>query len=513
MILLEKNAGETLIRQILNSQDPETAINEVFRFIRKYLPLDFMTLPVYDSRRGILRYRAFTNNEGVFFTDEPVRLSKDAKKEADRIMHQKMKFFESYLDNPVSKTVTSYFGLKEQDVCSGISVFTDLGSSRYGVLSFAARGRNRHTPEHLRIIEELYGSITEVTRHILSQMEIVNLKEYITLVNEEIRERFMGRRIIGSTTGLKEVLTLVEQAAPLDIPILITGETGVGKEVVASIIHQRSKRSDGPMISINCGAIPDTLLDSELFGHEKGAFTSADAMKQGYFERADRGTIFLDEIGELTLQAQVKLLRVIQDMTFQRVGGKRFITVDVRVIAATNRNLESLIAELQFRKDLWFRLNVFPIQVPPLRERLIDIPALAVYFARRQTIEMNLPYQPRFATGAMEQLQAYDWPGNVRELQNVIERALITNRGEPMTFPNLAGTSPAEPTIAALPEDTSYPTLDEITARYIRQTLMKTGGRISGKGGAADLLGMNPSTLRSRMRKLYIKVKKIPGNP
>jgi len=237
-------------------------------------------------------------------------------------------------------------------------------------------------------------------------MEIVNLKEYITLVNEEIRERFMGRRIIGSTTGLKEVLTLVEQAAPLDIPILITGETGVGKEVVASIIHQRSKRSDGPMISINCGAIPDTLLDSELFGHEKGAFTSADAMKQGYFERADRGTIFLDEIGELTLQAQVKLLRVIQDMTFQRVGGKRFITVDVRVIAATNRNLESLIAELQFRKDLWFRLNVFPIQVPPLRERLIDIPALAVYFARRQTIEMNLPYQPRFATGAMEQLQA-----------------------------------------------------------------------------------------------------------
>jgi transcriptional regulator with GAF, ATPase, and Fis domain len=283
------------------------------------------------------------------------------------------------------------------------------------------------------------------------------------------------------------------------------GETGVGKEVVANAIHHLSKRSDGPMISINCGAIPDTLLDNELFGHEKGAFTDASTMKQGYFEQADRGTIFFDEIGELTLQAQVKLLRVIQDMTFQRVGGKR---PNVRVIAATNRDLGDMIANLQFRKDLWFRLNVFPIHIPALRERKIDIPALAEYFARRQSIEMNLSFRFRFAPGAIEQLQNYDWPGNVRELKNVIERALIICQGQPLSFPNLFGISAQEQESPQLPDSGPYPTLNDIQARHIKQTLTRSKGRITGKAGAAELLDIKPSTLRARMKKLGIRVER-----
>ena len=505
---LEKEAVETFTRRVFNSKDIETAIFEVYKFFSRYFPLDYLTVPIYDAQRGVLRYRAFVTDKDVILTDEIVRLSETAEKEARRIVSRKIELIGSVLQNLTTKEVAAHLGFT--DPSASMSVIIEIGPSLYGVLALVAWGENKYTAVHLKMIEELYDPIAGAVRHILSQLEIASLKEHIIRVNEEIRERLVGRRIIGAHTGLKDVMTLMEQAAPLDVPLLIMGETGVGKEVVANAIHNMSKRSDGPMISINCGAIPDTLLDSELFGHEKGAFTGADAMRQGYFEQADSGTIFLDEIGELSLQAQVKLLRVIQEMNFQRVGGKRPISVDARVIAATNRDLRSLVANLKFRNDLWFRLNVFPIHVPPLRERMIDIPAFAEYFVRRKSIEMNLPYLSRFASGAMEQLQAYDWPGNVRELQNVIERALITSRGEPLSFPNLAGNSLANVQSAAPSESGPYPTLDEMTARYIRQTLVKTNGKLSGEGGAADLLGINPSTLRARMRKLGIQVKRMP---
>jgi len=257
-------------------------------------------------------------------------------------------------------------------------------------------------------------------------------------------------------------------------------------------------------VKVNCGAIPETLLDSELFGHEKGAFTGALAQKRGRFERAHQGTIFLDEIGELPLPAQIRMLRVLQYKELERVGGTHPISVDIRLIAATNRDLEDMVKGKQFREDLWFRLNVFPIRIPSLRERRQDIPALVHHFVKRKSHELKLPNPPALAKGAIDPLMAYDWPGNVRELENLVERALILSQGSPMTFDDLS--KDKEKTIgSSTAEQEGKPlNLDAVVSEHIREVLEMAKGRVHGKGGAAELLGMNPSTLRYRMNQLGI---------
>ncbi len=284
------------------------------------------------------------------------------------------------------------------------------------------------------------------------------------------------------------------------------GETGTGKEVIANAIHYSSPRKDGPFIKVNCGAIPETLLDSELFGHEKGAFTGAISQKRGRFERADKGTIFLDEIAELPAQAQVRLLRVLQIKEIERVGGTTSIPVDIRIISATNRNLQEMIASGRFREDLWFRLNVFPIMIPPLRQRREDIPSLVHHFIDRKSKELKLAERRVLATGAIDRLMAYDWPGNIRELENLIERALIQSRGDTLSFEALS--APQVPVGREVTRDPGRNrtvfSLDEINAQHIRQALEMAGGKINGPGGAAQILGLHPNTLRSRMNKLGI---------
>lgn len=255
-------------------------------------------------------------------------------------------------------------------------------------------------------------------------------------LHQEMQRR-IGEDIVGEKFGLKNVMKMVDQVAPTNSPVLLLGETGVGKDVIAKAIQNASSRADGPFITVNCGAIPDSLLDSELFGHEKGAFTGALTQKKGRFERADGGTIFLDEIGELPLQAQVRMLRVLQNKEIERVGGSKAIRIDIRIIAATNQNLEKMVNKGDFRKDLWFRLNVFPILIPPLKERKMDIPSLVQHFINRKSKKINRSGHLALAPGAMDLLMEYDWPGNVRELENIIERALILNQGEPLTFSNL----------------------------------------------------------------------------
>jgi transcriptional regulator with GAF, ATPase, and Fis domain len=295
----------------------------------------------------------------------------------------------------------------------------------------------------------------------------------------------------------------VQQVATLDSPVLLLGETGVGKDVIANAIHYSSSRSNGPFVNVNCGAIPDTLIDSELFGHEKGAFTGALAQKRGRFERADKGTIFLDEIGELPLQAQVRLLKVLQSREIERVGGVKTISLDIRIIAATNRNLEQMIDDHQFREDLWFRLNVFPIYIPPLRERTSDIPALVQHFINLKSRELKLPSIPTLSPGAIDPLMIYHWPGNVRELENVIERSLILNPKGPLTFEHLNAGQPKKAFgVRKMGEETD--TLDDIISHHIRLVLSKTKGKVNGPDGAAAYLGINPSTLRNRMKKLGI---------
>ena len=302
-------------------------------------------------------------------------------------------------------------------------------------------------------------------------------------------------------------MRMVEQVAPLDSPVLLLGETGTGKELIANAIHSSSPRKDGPFIKVNCGAIPETLLDSELFGHEKGAFTGAISQKRGRFERADKGTIFLDEIGELPPQAQVRLLHVLQRKEIERVGGTNSISVDIRVISATHRNLQEMVGSGQFREDLWFRLNVFPIMIPPLRQRKGDIPSLVHHFIHRKSMELKLKERPKLASDAIDRLTAYDWPGNVRELENTIERALIQHRaGGPLSFEALLplAVSRHSRIIQDPGRDESLDPLEDVTIRHIRNALERANGKISGPGGAAQILDINPSTLRKRMKKLGI---------
>jgi transcriptional regulator with GAF, ATPase, and Fis domain len=331
--------------------------------------------------------------------------------------------------------------------------------------------------------------------------------------------------VVGARTGLRHVMDRVALVAQSDVPVLILGETGTGKEVVSRAIHTRSKRADGPFIRVNCGAIPPELVDSQLFGHERGSFTGASEQHQGWFERADRGTLFLDEIGELPLPAQVRLLRVLQDHQIERVGGKSPVRVDVRIVAATHRDLSAMVKDRTFREDLWYRINVFPILLPTLRERLEDIPALVRHFAQRAAVRFGLPAAEP-AEADLRLLADYPWPGNIRELGAVIDRAVILGAGRGLDVATALGLSrqqestpsPAEtPTMyEVIPEtvpllDTSTPSTRDIAPlsvamrQHIERALAATRGRIEGRRGAADLLQINPHTLRARMRKLGIE--------
>ena len=333
-------------------------------------------------------------------------------------------------------------------------------------------------------------------------LETQSLREEVErLRTEAIAPR--RHRILGRSRPMQKVFRLIEQLSSSDATVLITGESGTGKEVIAHAIHQASSRGSGPMVTLQCGAVPETLLDSELFGHERGAFTGAVQQKRGRFERADGGTLFLDEIGELSLEAQVKLLRVLQERRFERVGGARTIEVDVRVIAATHRDLESMVREGTFREDLWYRLNVLPIRIPPVRLRRGDIPSLVHHFVHRKARELGFRQVPTVSRADLQRLRAYDWPGNVRELQNVVERALLLSSGPVLRFPSMGATTAATAATAAM--DGELLTMDQAIASHLRAALDRVDWQVAGPGGAAEVLGMNPSTLRFRMKKLGIE--------
>ena len=335
--------------------------------------------------------------------------------------------------------------------------------------------------------------------------EIAELKVQLeadrTYLREEIRLEHDYEHIIGNSDVLKYVLLKAEQIAPTDTTVLILGETGTGKELIARTIHNASPRRERPLIKVDCAAMPANLIESEFFGHEKGAFTGAVEKRIGRFELADGATILLDEIGELPTALQQKLLRVLQDGEFERLGSSRVRKTDVRVIAATNRNLEEDVGKGRFREDLLYRLNVFPISIPPLRERAEDIPLLVNWMVKR--IQRRLgKHIKRVPKNVMDVLRTYPWPGNVRELENVIERAAIVTPGSVLQLAESLGSSVS--TFDKQP-DAPIKTLSEIEKEYILKTLTKTHWNISGRGGAAELLGLNSSTLRGRMRKHGIR--------
>jgi PAS domain S-box-containing protein len=350
-------------------------------------------------------------------------------------------------------------------------------------------------------------------------VEVGQLKERLAAENAYLRAEIRSDRqfgeIIGRSEALLGVLEQVRRVAPTRSTVLLQGESGTGKEAIARALHELSPRRERPLIKVNCGAISPSLIESELFGHEKGAFTGALRQRAGFFELADGGTIFLDEVGELPSDAQVKLLRVLQEQEISRVGSEAPLSVDVRVIAATNRDLAALIEAGQFRLDLYYRLNVFPITLPPLRERREDIPLLAAKFLADQARTLGKELRG-LTPAALRLAESYDWPGNIRELQNVIERAAILATGATVDIPAslvVSGSAPRQTSrLNGQAPDGPLATLAEAEALHIRRTLEHTGWLIAGRGGAAELLGVPESTLRSRMKKLGIRRAGRPGN-
>jgi len=324
-------------------------------------------------------------------------------------------------------------------------------------------------------------------------------------LRSELAEPF--HEIIGRSPALQKVLQQIEIVAPTEASVLVLGESGVGKELVAHALHAHSARKDGPLIRVNCAAVPGELFESEFFGHVRGAFTGAVRERAGRFELADGGTLFLDEVGEIPLAHQAKLLRVLQEGTFERVGEARTRRASVRLVAATNRDLAEEVAQGRFRADLFYRLSVFPLEVPPLRARREDIPELAAHFVNQAARRLNLP-APRLTRGQVERLARYDWPGNVRELAHVIERAVILGRGRALELPEL-GSARGSARVDVVPEPgQEISTLAQLRQREraaIAAALERAGGKVSGPGGAAELLGVKPTTLESKLRALGLK--------
>jgi PAS domain S-box-containing protein len=363
----------------------------------------------------------------------------------------------------------------------------------------------------------------DITERVMMEREKARLEATNHYLQEEIRNEHNFGEIVGNDSRLHEALKAVEHVAATDSTVLILGETGTGKELVARAIHDRSPRRDRPLVKVNCGAISAGLVESELFGHVRGAFTGALQNRDGRFKLADGGTIFLDEVGELPLDTQVKLLRVLQEQEFEPLGGTRTIKVNVRVVAATNRDLQAMVREGRFRADLYYRLNVVPLRVPPLRERTGDIPLLAMFFAQKFARKLGRQILG-IPDGVMDRLVHYPWPGNIRELQNVIERAVILSPGntlalveelrtpsdslEPAPSPNPPPAPPRRDPAPGPPAPSGSPeggSLEEVERRHIEAVLARTNWMIEGERGAARVLNLNPSTLRSRMQKLNIK--------
>jgi PAS domain S-box-containing protein len=330
--------------------------------------------------------------------------------------------------------------------------------------------------------------------------EIKKLKEQLeaerAYLQEEIKLEYNHENIIGQSDGLNYVLYKVEQIARSNTIVLVLGETGTGKELVARAIHGLSLRKERALVKVNCATLPSTLIESELFGHEKGAFTDAHSRRVGRFEVSDGTTLFLDEIGELPLELQPKLLRVVQDGEFERLGSSHTIKIDARIIVATNRNLEEEVRRGRFRDDLWYRLNIFPITMPPLRDRLDDIPLLVDFYVKKISKRMGKSIEI-IPTSVMNALQNYHWPGNVRELENVLERAVINSSGPKLRLVDELKTKQKD-------LSTAQKTLEAVEREHIVRILEQTQWKVSGKNGAAEILGLNRSTLRARMRKLGI---------
>lgn len=476
------------------------------RYLRQFFPADELLLNHYDPALDLIRTIARANRRDYTGEEVIIKIPDDFDMPEFLAAWPRAQICNSPETDPLNRIMLRAYGLNK---CSLMQMFLETEEMKFGLghLTVVANGKERYQPKDLKRFKLLKEPFSIASSNMLHHKRILTHRQTLQHHNHYLQDelfRMTGNTIIGAEGGLKNVMKKIRLVAPRASTVLLTGETGVGKDVLATAIHNLSPRDQHPFIKINCGAIPGNLIDSELFGHERGAFTGAHTSKPGRFERAHSGTIFLDEIGELPPDAQVRLLRVLQNGEFEPVGSATAKRVDTRVIAATNRDLDSLVKKGRFREDLWFRLNVFPIHIPPLRQRTEDLNALVLHIIQKKAVELQLPVLPKLARGELKDLLDYPWPGNIRELENIIERALILCDTDTVSLLPLlcvpgSGTIPMERISRPVSKK-----LDAVISQHIKQVLHETRGKINGPGGAAEILDINPGTLRNRMKKLGI---------
>jgi transcriptional regulator with GAF, ATPase, and Fis domain len=489
-------------------------VQKIAPLLRNDIPVDQVMIRRIDSNEGFLDTVAlgFTGPRHL----QPPAHSTCSKEAIKKLLNwcTRAEVFHHRADDPVQTPAQAVLPAGAQRDAL-IGPLGNPGECR-AVLALIAGSNDSFNARHLKLAQALLDPFSVAHENDIRLHELTTLREAAEADKRSLLSRIgreeLGDTIIGSDAGLRVAMERVEQVSRLNVPVLILGETGSGKELIARAIHRRSPRSSGAFIRVNCGAIPAELIDSQLFGHERGAFTGATETRKGWFERADGGTLFLDEIGELPAAAQVRLLRILQDGWLERVGGQRPIHVDARIVAATHRDLAAEVARKNFREDLWYRISTFPIRLPSLRERPDDIPKIARHFAERAATRFGLccvmPTQNQ-----VRLLSSYHWPGNVRELAAVIDRAAILGNGVTLEVETALGVTESSSLMPALhydaPENAEQPTgmlpLQEAVKKHIETALATTGGRVEGHGGAAALLKINPNTLRAKMRKLQIE--------
>ena len=492
-LLLEVNNA------LVSTLDLHQLLSAISTSLKRVMNHDYASLGLYEPAAQQVRLQALDFPQGKGLLHEEMVFPIEGTPSGEVVRTRKPLIISGIKVDEYKTSVSNLFiaeGLR-----SGCIVPLVTANRTLGTLTLSSLRPGAFSQEDVDLLMRVANQVAIAIENALAYREIAELKNKLAeeklYLEEEIRTEYTFEEIVGESPALKRVLSQAETVAATDSSVLILGETGTGKEVIARAIHNLSQRRERTFVKVNCAAIPTGLLESELFGHERGAFTGAIAQKVGRFELAHRGTLFLDEVGDIPLELQPKLLRVLQEKEFERLGGTRTLQVDVRVVAATNRDLAQMVEDRLFRSDLYYRLNVFPIVVPPLRDRTEDIPLLVRYFAQKHARRMDRRIET-IPAEEMEALTRYHWPGNVRELENLIERAVILSRGPALHVPlpedRLSGDAPAASPV----------TLEAAERDHILRALSDTNWVIAGPSGAAARLGMKRTTLQSRMAKLGI---------
>jgi transcriptional regulator with GAF, ATPase, and Fis domain len=542
---------QEVVSHISGSLDLAESMVQVFAFLKDHFPIDGISFHQYSGRLQALKLLFLVTKDRFQYVETTLPLSEndalymEKHESRDDIVGVSGEVSSNVVDSH-RRAISHLLPYRPSSYLVGIM---RSGNETLGHLCFIGSGKVRYTDTQIQRMRYLLGPFTLAMSNMLKFKRILEFQKKLYEEKNDLEKtlhHLQGNPIIGAKGGLHKTMNVVRQLEGRETPVLILGDTGTGKELIADKIQKNSLRVNGPFIKVNCGAIPESLIDSELFGYEKGAFTGATQSRPGRFEQADGGTLFLDEVGELPPQVQVRFLRVLQDGVVERLGGKQSFSVNVRIIAATNRNLETMIREGRFREDLYYRLYVFPVRLPPLRERTQDITALIHHFIEQSCARLKIKAPPVLHPESITCLKDYAWPGNVRELENLVERAVILSSDGSLQLEKLLPRNPRN--IMETELDTTsmeklidrriqefhgqeadkkgdtddlskkkqwvqpygkqqIQPLDETIRDSIQEALAFSRGRVNGAGGAADLLGLNPSTLRNKMCKLNIIAK------